>query len=113
MKKDVFNKMVKSGEFSKSDAIDVLEHLVNILIYNLYEPVKYKASAFIPDEAKLMEYGIENKFINWRDLKCESVKEVGRDYEITISKTSNRELCIYIQDFLRNWGWSVIVNCTA
>ncbi len=97
---------------SKENDIIVVERLVNRLIESLYKP--HEKYQFVRDAERCEKFSVEEEPINWGDLKCNEVKRFDDgSYLVVIDEASPKDcqtFCEYIENFMKEWGWSVRVE---
>jgi len=92
-------------------AEDVICDLCNWLICALYRPDA--ASVFKVDEDRLKQFpGLERAAANWGDLKCTHVEQRGAVYVAYVEEASPDADALrgYLETWLQEWGWPVVVK---
>jgi len=91
----------------RSDPTEIVQRDINRLIWCLYKPDKEQC--FVPDEGKIGP--VRNDPINWARLSCYEVKgkELPLIAYIGPAAPDSPNLKQYIEDWLKEWGWDVVV----
>ena len=113
--KQTFDFYVEHGIFNADEDLKRVQNLVNILIDALYYPVKGYDNITKVDRNRVKKYcfGANREAINWGYLSCTDVVR-GEDggYLVTIEEAASDcpELCGYICNYMKSYGWDVLVR---
>jgi len=78
MRKIEFDRFVRLGLSKKGDAKKIIQSLVNWLISSLYIPDKDLIK--VVDTELIQKLGLDMEPVNWGDLKCFEVEELGESW---------------------------------
>jgi len=89
----------------------VIRDLCNWLICALYRPDA--VSVFKVDEGRVEQFpGLEDAAVNWGDLQCTHVEQRGAVYVAYVEEAASDAGALrdYLETWLQEWGWPVVVK---
>ena len=87
-----------------------IKDTVDALLTTLFVPTK---NGYQVDKNRVEEGGFAHESINWGDIGCSDVERMeGGTYIVTVEEADPgcAEFAGWIGDWLRTWGWDVLVN---
>ena len=90
-------------------AEEIIQGLINLIILSFYQ--LDKEVGFKADRRRIPKE-IWEEAINWGDLSCVKVEKIRNSYVAYVEEADDTciHLQLFIEDWLKNWGWDVKVK---